>query len=107
MNKIFLDELIGNLQTYELKRSSQLKEETKRYQGIALKAMEEDGVDFNEEEMAVITQKFKKFFKKLKENSKRKNLSKPRSDEHEQFTRCFKCGKHDHITKNCPMLKEE
>jgi len=30
MNKISLDELIGNLQTYELRRSSQQKEETKR-----------------------------------------------------------------------------
>ena len=30
MNKITLNELIGNLQTYKLRRSSQLKEETKR-----------------------------------------------------------------------------
>jgi len=30
INKISLDELIGNLQTYELRRSSQQKEETKR-----------------------------------------------------------------------------
>jgi len=29
MNKISLDELIGNLQIYELRRSSQLKEENK------------------------------------------------------------------------------
>ena len=33
---------------------------------------EEDGSDLNEEEMAMITRKFKKFFKKAKENSKRK-----------------------------------
>ena len=25
----------------------------------------------------------------------------------EQFTGCFKCGKYDHIVKNCPLLKEE
>ena len=30
MNKITLDELIGNLQTYELRRSAQVKEEAKR-----------------------------------------------------------------------------
>jgi len=30
MNEISLDELIGNLQTYKLRRSSQMKEETKR-----------------------------------------------------------------------------
>jgi len=98
-----LDELIGNLQTYELRRSSQLKEETKRDQGLALKALEEDDSDLDEEDMAMFTQKFKK----VKENSKRKNLSKPRNNKREQFIGCFKCGKHDHIVKNCPLLKEE
>jgi len=72
MDKISLDKLIGNLQTYELRRSSQQKEETKKGQDLALKALEEDGSDLNEEEMAMITRKFKKFFKKAKENSKRK-----------------------------------
>jgi len=107
MNKIFLDELIDNLQTYELKRSSQQKKETKRDRGLALKGLEEEGLDLDEEEMAMITRKFKKFFKKAKESSKRKNLSKARSNEREQFTGCVKCGKRDHIVKNCPLLKEE
>jgi len=44
--------------------------------------------------MAMITRRFKKFFKKARENSKRKNISKPRSSNHEQSTGCFKCGKH-------------
>jgi len=30
MNEISLDELIGSLQTYEMRRSSQVKEETKK-----------------------------------------------------------------------------
>jgi len=116
MNKISLDELIGNLQTYELRRSSQLKEETKRDRDLALKALGEDGSDFDEEEMAMITRKFKKFliarkfkkfFKKAKENSKKKNFNKFRNNDWEQFTGCFKCVKQDHIVKNCPLLKEE
>jgi len=107
LNKISLDELIGNLQTYQLKRSSQLKEETKRDRALALKALEEDDSDLDEEEMAMFTRKFKKFFKKAKENSKKKNFSKPRNNDREQFTRCFKCGKHDHIVRNYPLLKEE
>jgi len=81
VNKISLDELIGNLQTYELRRSSQLKEGTKRDRSLALKGLEEDGSHFDEEEMAMITRKFKKFFKKAKENSKKKNVSKPRGNE--------------------------
>jgi len=57
--------------------------------------------------MAMITRRFKKFFKKARENSKKKNISNPRSSDREQFTGCLKCGKHDHIVKNCPLLKEE
>jgi len=59
MNEISLDELIGNLQTYELRRSSQLKEETKRGRGLPLQALEDDGSKFNDEEMAMITRRFK------------------------------------------------
>ena len=40
--KDYLDELIGNLQTYELRRNFQQKEEIKKDRGIALKVMEED-----------------------------------------------------------------
>jgi len=53
MNKISLDELIGNLQTYELRRNSQVKEETKRDGVLTLKALEEDDSDLDEEVMAM------------------------------------------------------
>jgi len=62
MKAITLDELIGNLQTYELRRSSQQQEETKRDREIALKVMEDDSLDLDDEDMAMITRKFKKFF---------------------------------------------
>ena len=45
--------------------------------------MEEDSSDLDEEEMAVITRKFKKFFKKAKEISKKKNFSKVRNNDRE------------------------
>ena len=69
--------------------------------------MEEDSSDLDEEEMAMITRKFKKLFKKTKENTKRKNFGKVKNSEREQFSDCFKCGKFDHLVKNCPLLKEE
>jgi len=43
--------------------------------------LEEDGSDFYEDEMAMITRKFKKFFKKAEKNSKKKNVIKPRGNE--------------------------
>ena len=99
MKAITLHELIGNLQTYELRRSSQQQEETKRDRGIALKVMEEDSSDLDDEDMAMITSKFKKFFKMAKENTRKKNSSKFKNTDREQFSGCFKCGKLDHILK--------
>ena len=61
-----LDELIGNLQTYELRRNSQQQEETKKDRGLALKIMEEDSSDSDEDDIAKFARKFKKFVKKTK-----------------------------------------
>ena len=64
-------------------------------------------MDFYDEDMAMITCKFMKFFKKSKDNARRKNFSKLKNTNREKFSGCFKCGKLDHIIKNCPLLKEE
>ena len=69
--------------------------------------MEEDSSDLDDEEMVMITRKFKKFFKKAKEDTTKKNFSKFKNSDREQFWGCFKCGKLDHIVKNCPLLNEE
>ena len=45
--------------------------------------MEKDSSDLDEEEMAMITRKFKKFFKKAKEISKKKNFGKARNSDKE------------------------
>ena len=49
LKTLSLDELIGNLQTYELRRNSQQQEETKKDRGIAPKIMEEDSAELDEE----------------------------------------------------------
>ena len=45
--------------------------------------MEDDSSDLNVEEMAMITCKFKKFFKKAKGNSKKKNFNKLKNSDRE------------------------
>ena len=55
MKKITLDKLIGNLQTYELRRNFQQKEEIKKDRGIAPKVMKKDSSDLDVEEMDMIT----------------------------------------------------
>ena len=84
-----LDELIGNLQTYELRRTSQQQEETKKDRGLALKIMEEDSPNSDEEDIAMVTRKFKKFFKKAKAGMKQKQSIKPKNNDRDQFTGCL------------------
>ena len=83
MNKISLEELTGNLQTYKLRRSSQVKEEIRKDWGLALKAVKSDDSSLDEEEMVMITRKLKKFFKKAGGNLKKGSTSKPRSSDHD------------------------
>jgi len=47
--------------------------------------------------MPMITRKFKKFFRRAKENTRKKNSSKFKNTD--RFSGCFKCGKLDHIVK--------
>jgi len=107
MNEISLDELIGNLQTCELRRNFQMKEEGKKDRGLALKARESDSSYFNEEGMATIARKFKKFFKKAESKYKKGNTSRTKNSDCDQFSGCFKCGRQDYVVKHCPLLKEE
>ena len=76
MDEISLDELIGNLQTYELRKNSQIKEETNKDRSLALKAMGSDDLDMYEEEIALLTRKFKKIFKKVGKSIKKYQQSK-------------------------------
>jgi len=107
LKTLSLDELIGNLQTYESRRKSQQQEETKKDRGLALKIMEEDSSDLDEEDMGMLARKFKKFFKETKAGTRQKQPVRSKNTDRDQFTGCFKYGKMDHIIKNCPQLKEE
>jgi len=107
LKTLSLDELIGNLQTYELRRNSQQQEETKKDRGLTLKIMEDDSSDLDEDDMAMFARKFKKFFKKTKVGTMQKQPCRFKNTDRDQFTGCFKCGKMDHIIKNCPELKED
>jgi len=83
LKTLSLDELIGNLQIYELRRNSQQQEENKKDHGLALKIMEEDSSELDEEDMAMITQKFKKFFKKTKPGTRQKHPSRSKNIDRE------------------------
>jgi len=51
----------------------------KKDRGLALKARESDSSDFDEEGMAMIARKFKKFFKEAESKYKNGNTARPRT----------------------------
>ena len=70
---------------------------------MALKAMESDGSDLEDEEMAMVAQKVTKLLKKARWQFKKGSTSKARNSDRDKLSVCFKCGKHDYVVKNCPL----
>ena len=69
--------------------------------------MGSDDSDLNEEEMALVTRKFKKIFKQVRKRIKKGSTSKARNNDQDQTSGCFRCGKLNHIVKYYPIQKEE
>ncbi|XP_070035725.1 intracellular protein transport protein USO1-like [Nicotiana tomentosiformis] len=86
-----LDELIGNLNAYELRRQTMKMDVPKKERSLTLRITE--GADLEEDEMAMITKDFKKYLMRGKSSSRGGNYNK--------------CGKNDHHIKNCPQWEIE
>ena len=115
MNEIKIQELVGSLQTYELKLPSH-----KSSKSLALKTINERTNDFSDEddvekEVAYLTKNFRKFLKmknnwKLfgkrkfssskndKSDFKKKNVKESSSS---QGIACYECNGHGHLKKEC------
>ncbi|XP_070039677.1 uncharacterized protein [Nicotiana tomentosiformis] len=100
-----LDELIGNLTAYELRRLTMKMDVPKKERSLTLRITE--GADLEEDEMAMITKDFKKYLKRGKGSSRGGNYNKARVPEKMTNEGCYKCGKTDHHIKNYPQWKIE
>ncbi|XP_070029514.1 uncharacterized protein [Nicotiana sylvestris] len=94
-----LDELIGNLTTYEIRRQTMKMDAPKKERSLALRITE--GADLEEDEMAMITRDFKKHLMRGKSSSRGVTYNKPRVPEKQTNEGCYKCGKTDQMIKNC------
>ncbi|XP_057998226.1 uncharacterized protein LOC131177272 [Hevea brasiliensis] len=126
--KFTYDELIGSLIAHKMfynKSKSNVNDEKKKRE-IALKLSQEDELrksiafkaassdssnsSSDEDDLAMITRRFKKAFKKggskykkfLKKYSPKGETSKDQSE-----IKCFECNKPGHIKPNCPKLKKK
>ncbi|XP_070054754.1 uncharacterized protein [Nicotiana tomentosiformis] len=106
MDKISLDELVGNLKTQEMRKIEQRKEQPKRDKALVLKASEDDESDNDDPDLAIFA-KFKRFMKNSKSASKREISSKSKKIDKANYDGCYMCSKLDHMVKDCLMWEIE
>ncbi|XP_070017485.1 uncharacterized protein [Nicotiana sylvestris] len=97
-----MDELIGNLKTYEMKRKKDSeRREPKKEKNLVLKAERSDSSD-EDSDMAYLTKRFQKMVQRNGGIPKWGSSSKTRNND-----LCHGCGKSEHFIKNCPLAKQE
>ena len=79
----------------------------KKDHDLALKALEGEGSELDDEEIAMVAHRVTKLLKKDGWQLKKGSSSKARNSDHDKVSDCFKCGKHDHVVKNYPLQNEE
>ncbi|XP_070012916.1 uncharacterized protein [Nicotiana sylvestris] len=100
-----LDELIGNLTAYGLRRQPMKIDAPKKERNMALRIA--GGANLEDDEMAMITGDFKKYLIRGKDSSRGATFNKPRALEKQTSEGCRKCGKTNHMIKNCPQWEIE
>ncbi|GAV73050.1 zf-CCHC domain-containing protein/UBN2 domain-containing protein [Cephalotus follicularis] len=114
INILPLEDLLGSLMSHELsmqKKDDDEEKEKKKKKIVALKSpLIEDSEDDDEnEELALITQKFKKFLaskKKFGGKPNKKVYQKGESSKLEEII-CFECKKPGHYKSDCPRLTKK
>lgn len=96
LDKMSLEDLMGNLMNYEFQQNN--RKTIKTPKSIALHTNDNADSEDSEEDLALLTHKFKKFWKK-KQGKKGESSQQDRT--------CFKCKKAGHLIKDCPLNKQE
>ncbi|XP_031247883.1 uncharacterized protein LOC116105614 [Pistacia vera] len=105
-----MDELIGSLLTFEMKRTPK-EEESKPKREIALKTIneeEEDDSSMEEDETNFLAKRFTKFLarnKRFKGRSFQKFKARNDEDKGKSEIICHECKKLGHIRQDCPQIK--
>ncbi|XP_057968778.1 uncharacterized protein LOC131158146 [Malania oleifera] len=107
LSKVTLDEQIGSLMTYEIKKKNAAAEAEvpKKATGIALKAgkqkelVEEEENDDDDDKVALLTRRFRNFLMN-KRNGKQKEKG-------ESSITCYNCKKIGHRMADCPLFKNK
>jgi len=55
----------------------------------------------------MVARRVTKLLKKARWQLKKGSTNKVKSSDCDKVSGCFKCGKHDHVLKNCPLQNEK
>ncbi|XP_069145867.1 COP1-interactive protein 1-like [Solanum lycopersicum] len=103
LDALAVDEVLGNLITYELKKNQEKEIGGKRKErNLVLKATASD--DFEDENIALITTRFTRMLKRGQTFQKK---TPQKSNESTKDQVCHKCGSPDHFIKFCPLWSLE
>ncbi|KAH9678882.1 hypothetical protein KPL71_025892 [Citrus sinensis] len=106
LNTLPLDDLISSLISYEEDLAAEKGHEEKK-KSISLKASkyESDGEsEPDDEELAMLARRFRKFFKKTGERRNFRNFKNHR--EKKEAITCYECKKPGHIRSECPLINK-
>ncbi|XP_070011353.1 uncharacterized protein [Nicotiana sylvestris] len=102
LQELTIDELVGNLKTYEMKRKiDNARREPKKEKNLILKAESNDSSE-EDNDIAYLTKIFQKMIKRNGGILRRGNSSKPKN-----YNLYHKFGKSGHFIKDFPFLKQE
>lgn len=108
LETITLDELYGNLITYEIHLDAQEKNDPIRQSSKALVVESEDSDD----EVGLLVKRFRRIARKNGDEARRFVKERyPKDKVKDQENKCYKCGKLGHFMKDCrvkePQLKDK
>ncbi|KAH9754766.1 hypothetical protein KPL71_015546 [Citrus sinensis] len=106
LNILPIDDLIGSLISYEEDLAAERGHKEKK-KIITLKAIkyESDGEsEPDDEELAMLARRFRKFFKKTGDQRKFRNFKNQK--EKKEVIICYECKKPGHIRSECPLLNK-
>nr|XP_009618787.1 uncharacterized protein LOC104110921 [Nicotiana tomentosiformis] len=102
LQKLTIDELVGNLKTYEIKKNKDNeRRESKREKNLVFKTDNNDSGG-EDADMAYLTKRFQKLVRRNGGIPKRGSSSKPNN-----YDLCHKCGNPGYFIKDCPLLKQD
>ena len=100
-----IEDLIGNLMSYEVKLQIRKENQANEKKSLALNAMidkDEPDDDAIDDDIEFMTKKFKKFLKYWITNKLRKTNNN--NSRNRNVVKCFECDKPGHLKRDCPKL---